>query len=178
MNNDIKAVLVTEDEINKLCKDLGNKIYNDYKDKNPLVIGLLKGCQPFMSDLLKNINCLCEIDYMKVSSYCGTKSTGSITIKKDIDADITGRDVILVDDIVETGYTISCVVQNLMQRGAKSVNICCLLDKPAGRKKDVVIKYPGMCVPDEFVVGYGLDYNEKYRNLNYIGVLKEEVYQK
>lgn len=177
MMNDIKEVLVTPQEIEQLCEKLGHQIEKDYQGKSPLIIGLLKGCQPFMANVIKYINCYIQIDYMKVSSYVGTKST-ELVIKKDLDIDVKGLDIILIDDIVDSGRTISEVVSLLKNRGAKSVEVCCLLDKPDGRVVPVEIKYPGLWVPNKFVVGYGLDYNELYRNLPFIGVLKEEVYQK
>ncbi|MGM9971515.1 MAG: hypoxanthine phosphoribosyltransferase [Anaeroplasmataceae bacterium] len=177
MKNDIKEILVTEQEIESLCERIGHQIENDYKDKKPLIVGLLKGCQPFMANVIKYINCYIQIDYMKVSSYSGTCS-GELVINKDLDISVEGKDVILIDDIVDTGRTIDKVSNLLKNRGAKSVEICCLLDKPDGRIVPVDVKYPGLWVPNKFVVGYGLDYNELYRNLPYIGVLKEEVYQK
>lgn len=177
MNNDIKKILVSEEEIQDICQKLGKQITEDYDGKYPILIGLLKGCEPFFSDLSKNIKTYCSIDYMRVSSYEGTASTGNVQIKADISLDIKGRDVIIVDDIVDTGKTCLYIKNLLLQRGAKSVELCCLLDKPEGRVVDVDVKYIGGCVPNEFVVGYGLDYNELYRNLPYIGVLKEEVYK-
>ena len=177
MNNDIKEILVSAQEIEALCEKLGKQIENDYKDKAPLIVGLLKGCQPFMANVIKYINIYTQIDYMKVSSYVGTKST-DLVVKKDLDIDVAGLDVIVVDDIVDSGRTISKVVNLLKSRGANSVEVCCLLDKPDGRVVPVEVKYPGLWVPNKFVVGYGLDYNELYRNLPYIGVLKEEIYTK
>lgn len=177
MNNDIKEVLVTAEQIEQLCEKLGHQIEKDYKDKSPLIVGLLKGCQPFMANVIKYINCYIQIDYMKVSSYVGTKST-ELVVKKDLDIDVKGLDIIVIDDIVDSGRTINEIVNLLKSRGANSVEVCCLLDKPDGRVVPVEVKYPGLWVPNKFVVGYGLDYNELYRNLPYIGVLKEEVYQK
>ncbi len=175
---DIKKILVSKEEIEEICYRLGTKISEDYSDKSPVFIGLLKGCQPFMSDLMKHFTNYCEIDYMKVSSYHGTSSTGKLIIKKDIDCDIVGKDVIIIDDIVDTGVTISSIFELFKTRGVNSIEVCALLDKPEGRTVDVNVKYVGMNVPNEFVVGYGLDYNEIYRNLPYIGVLKEDVYKK
>lgn len=178
MHNDIKKTVVSTNMLNAICVRLGKQISEDYANKKPLIIGLLKGCQPFVSDLLKNISVYCYIDYMTVSSYEGTSSVGSITIKKDLETNIEGLDVIVVDDIVDTGVTISSIRDLLLQRGASSVSVCTLLDKKEGRKVNVDVKYVGMPVPNEFVVGYGLDYNGLYRNLPYIGVLKEEIYKK
>jgi len=173
MINDIKKVSVTEEEIKLIVERLGKQINEDYKGKNPLFIGLLKGCMPFMADLLKHISIDCTINYLTCSSYAGTESTGSITVKGEV-PDVKGRDVIVVDDILDSGRTINAVKNLFMHNGAKSVSICILLDKPDGR----VVKpsYVGGLVPNEFVVGYGLDYNEHYRNLPFIGVLKEEIY--
>ncbi len=178
MNKDIKRVIVSESDLAAICKRLGQQISNDYAGKKPLIVGLLKGCQPFVSDLMKNIDIYCYVDYMTVSSYHGTASCGTITIKKDLDTDIKGMDVIIVDDIVDTGITISNITEILYKRGANSIEVMALLDKKEGRQVDVNVKYIGMPVPNEFVVGYGLDYDGLYRNLPYIGVLKEEVYQK
>lgn len=178
MENDIQKIIISAKEIEGICERLGNQISNDYVGKKPIFIGLLKGCEPFISDLFKHIKCYSQIEYMKVSSYYGACSTGNILIKQDITRSIEGEDIILVDDIVDTGRTIYEIVQLLKSRNAKSVNVCCLLDKPEGRTMDVSVKYVGSRVPNEFVVGYGLDYNEYYRNLPYIGVLKEEIYLK
>jgi len=177
MMNDIKKVLVTKDEIDAIAKRLGEQISVDYKDKNPLFIGLLKGAIPFMTDLLKNVNVKCTLEYMKVSSYNGTASTGNVVIKGEMPK-IEGRHVVIVDDILETGRTLRAVRELLLSIGAKSVAICVLLDKPDGRVVDISADYVGDLVPNEFVVGYGLDYNENYRNLPFIGILKEEVYSK
>lgn len=177
MINDIEKVVLSTEKIQGICKQLGNRISKDYEGKNPLFIGLLKGCEPFISDLLKYVDIYCEVDYMKVSSYEGTESSGHIIIKSDINTDLSGRDIIVVDDIVDTGRTTLYIKELLQKRGAKSVSICCLLDKPEGRVVDVAVEYIGENIPKEFVVGYGLDYNERYRNLPYIGVLKEEIYR-
>lgn len=177
ITDDIKKVLVTAEEIEELCTRLGKKINEDYEGRDPLIIGLLKGCQPFMADLMKHIDGYVKVDYMKVSSYHGTTS-GTLAITKDVDVNVKGEDIIVVDDIVDTGKTIKAVADLLKGRGAKSVEFCCLLDKPENRCCDVHVKYPGAQIPSEFVVGYGLDYNELYRNLPYIGALKESVYRK
>ena len=173
MKNDIKKVILSEQDIKDICVRLGKQISVDYENKNPLVIGLLKGCEPFVSDLLKCVNTYCEIEYMRVSSYQGTESSGHIVIKSDVFADLIGRDVIIVDDIVDTGRTILYIKNLLLKRGAKSVSVCCLLDKPEGRKVDITVEYTGTTVPKEFVVGYGLDYDEYYRNLPYIGYIEK-----
>lgn len=177
MQNDIKKISVSEEDIVEIVKRLGSEISRDFEGRNPLFIGLLKGCNPFMTDLLKHINIYCNLDYMKVSSYDGTSSTGNVTLKSAM-PNVEGREVILVDDILDTGRTLVAVKDLLFANGAKSVTICVLLDKPEGRIVDIEPAYVGGLVPNEFVVGYGLDYNELYRNLPYIGVLKEEVYTK
>lgn len=178
MKNDIKKVSVSEEQIEEMLTRLGKEITNDYAGKEPLFMGLLKGCNPFMVDLLKHIDLYCTVGYMDVSSYAGTKSTGNVRINHDLDTNVEGKDIIVVDDILDTGRTLNAVVKLLKARGANSVKLCVLLDKPEGRVAPISADYIGGLVPNEFVVGYGLDYNEKYRNLPYIGVLKEEVYSK
>ena len=175
MHNDIKKISLNEEQIEEIVSRLGKEISNDYNGKEPLFIGILKGCIPFMPDLLKNVSINCTLDYLRVSSYEGTKSSGKITIKGDIPS-VKDKDVIIVEDILDTGRTLMNVRNLLLEEGAKSVNICVLLDKPEGRIVDIKADYVGGHVPNEFVVGCGLDYNEKYRNLPYIGVLKEEIY--
>lgn len=177
MRNDIKEVVLSAEQIHQICLKLGKKISCDYEGKNPLFIGLLKGCQPFISDLLKCVDIYCEVDFMRVSSYEGTESSGHIIIKSDVTTDLSNRHIVVVDDIVDTGRTTLYIRELLQKRGAKSVAICCLLDKPEGRIVDVEVEYIGQNIPNAFVVGYGLDYNERYRNLPYIGILKEEIYQ-
>lgn len=177
LNNDVEKILVTEDAIYEKCKELGNKITNDYQDKDLLLIGLLKGCNPFMADLARNINLPLEVAYMVVSSYHGgTESTLEVQIKYDLEIPIRGRNVLIVEDIVDTGNTITTVIDILKHRGANSVEVVTLLDKPEGRQKAFTPKYIGFTIPKEFVIGYGLDYQEKYRNLPYVGVLKPEIY--
>ncbi|AUD62219.1 hypoxanthine phosphoribosyltransferase [Tenericutes bacterium MO-XQ] len=177
MHNDISEILVSEKEIDHICTELGQTLTHDYKDKNPILIGLLKGCVPFMSDLSKKIELKVDMAYMSVSSYHGgISSSGDVKIKMDLDISVSGRHVIIVEDIVDTGNTIVTIVELLKHRGALSVEIATLLDKPEGRTKPYVPKYVGKTIPKLFVVGYGLDYNEYYRNLPYVGVLKPEVY--
>ncbi|MCF7930550.1 MAG: hypoxanthine phosphoribosyltransferase [Acholeplasmataceae bacterium] len=177
MNNDISKVLVTEQEIVQICKTLGGKITKDYQDKQPILIGLLKGCMPFMSDLSRQIDLKFDMAYMSVSSYHGgIASSGDVKIKMDLDISIKGRDVLIVEDIVDTANTIVTIVELFKHRGANSVKIVTLLDKPEGRLRPFEPEYVGRVIPKEFVVGYGLDYNEYYRNLPYVGVLKPEIY--
>lgn len=177
MNNDIKKISVSKEEIQEICRRLGSQISKDFKGKIPHFLGLLNGCNPFMVDLLKEVTIPCTLDYIKVSSYEGTASTGNVQIKGDAPI-VKDRDVIIVDDILDTGRTLKAVKELILSLGAKSVTICVLLDKPEGRVVQIEPWYVGGLVPNEFVVGYGLDYNELYRNLPYIGVLKEEVYSK
>jgi len=177
MHNDISKVLVTEQEIVQICKTLGAQITTDYQDKQPILIGLLKGCMPFMSDLSRQINLKFDMAYMSVSSYHGgIASSGDVKIKMDLDISIKGRDVLIVEDIVDTANTIVTIIELFKHRGADSVKIVTLLDKPDGRLRPFEPEYVGRVIPKEFVVGYGLDYNEYYRNLPYVGVLKPEIY--
>ncbi len=178
MHKDIAEILVSESEIQAICKTMGQAITNDYRDKNPLIVGLLKGCVPFLSDLSKEMDFLFEIAYMSVSSYHGgIASSGDVKIKMDLDISVHGRDVLIVEDIVDTANTIVTIVELLKHRGAKSVEIATLLDKPTGRIRPYVPAYIGKTIPKAFVVGYGLDYEEYYRNLPYVGILKPEVYK-
>lgn len=173
---DIERVLVSEEEISNLCARLGAQISQDYAGKKLLLISVLKGAVVFMADLMRNITCDCEIDFMAVSSYSGAKTTGVVKFKKDLDINPDGQDILLVEDILDSGITLSYLSQVLLQRNAASIKICAFLDKPANRQADITADYVGKIIPDEFVVGYGLDYNEKYRNLPYVGVLSPKVY--
>ncbi|MBB6447456.1 hypoxanthine phosphoribosyltransferase [Bacillus benzoevorans] len=177
MKNDIEKVLLSEEEIQNKVRELGVQLTEDYQDKFPLVIGVLKGAMPFMSDLIKRIDVFLEMDFMDVSSYGhSTVSSGEVKIVKDLNTSVEGRDILIVEDIIDSGLTLSYLVQLFQYRKAKSVKIVTLLDKPTGRKADIKADYAGFIVPDAFVVGYGLDYAEKYRNLPYIGILKPYVY--
>jgi hypoxanthine phosphoribosyltransferase/bifunctional protein TilS/HprT len=179
LEKDIKKILVTENEIREICQKLGKQITKDYEGKKPLIVGLLKGCMPFMTELMKSIDLYVEIELMGVQSYHGgTSSTGDVKITRDLDIPVKGRDVIIAEDIVDTAKTISVISKLLKYRGANSVEVVTLLDKPAGRVVEFKPKYVGTLIPKEFVVGFGLDYDEMYRNLPYVGVLKEEVYSK
>lgn len=175
MNNDIEKVLISEEELASIVAQLGAKISEDYKDKNLLMVSVLKGSVVFMSDLMRAVDIPCEIDFMSVSSYGDkTKSSGTVRILKDLDRDISGYDVLLVEDILDSGKTLSYLMELLYARNPASIRICTLFDKPERREVDIFADYKGISVPDEFIVGYGLDYAEKYRNLPYIGVLKKE----
>ena len=178
MDSILKEILVSEDDINKRVVELGEMITKDYIDKDLVVIGILKGAVIFMSELVKNIKLPITMDFMAVSSYGkSTVSTGEVRIIKDLDFSVEGKELLVVEDIIDTGLTLSYLIDNLKKRGANSVKVCTLLDKPDRRTVGVEVDYLGFEIPDEFVVGYGLDYAERYRNLPYIGALKEEVYK-
>ncbi|MDY0210356.1 MAG: hypoxanthine phosphoribosyltransferase [Acholeplasma sp.] len=180
LEKDIESILVTEAQIHDITIKLGKQITEDYKHVNrPILLGLLKGCVPFMSDLAKHIDLKIEIEYMDVSSYHGTiTSSGDVKIRKDMNTSVAGRDILIAEDIVDTGKTLDTIVKLLTHRGANSVEVVTLLDKPAGRIIPFTPKYIGVTIPKAFVVGYGLDYDELYRNLPYVGILKQEIYKK
>ena len=178
LNKDIKEVLVTEEQLKEVNERLGAKITEDFKDKNLLVVGILKGSIYFMTDLTRYIDLPLKLDFLAVSSYGGgTSSSGAVKILKDIDINLEGYDILLVEDILDSGSTLHYVCEMLKTRKPKSVSIVTLLDKPERRVVDLTPDYVGCQVPDEFVVGYGLDYDQKYRNLPYIGSLKREIYE-
>src|SRR5690625_2349790 len=177
MHNEIKEILISEEEIQAKCKEIGEQLTKEYKGKFPLAIGVLKGAMPFMADVLRHIETHLEMDFMDVSSYVsGTRSTGEGKIVQDLDTKEAGRDVVIIEDIIDSRMTIQYLVDLFKYRKANSVKIVTLLDKPSGRTADIQADLIGFEVPDAFVVGYGLDYNEKYRNLPYIGILKPEIY--
>lgn len=179
LEQDVKKVLFSAEEITERCKVLGKQITEDYSARGevPLLVALLKGSIPFLSELIKYIDLPVEIDFMDVSSYDGTESVGEVHVLKDLDRAIKNESILIVEDIVDTGRTLESVSNLLKYKGAKDVRICTLLDKPERRIKSVQVEYSGFNCPNEFVIGFGLDFNEKYRNLPYIGVLKEELYQ-
>lgn len=178
MNKDVARILVSEDEIIRRSTELGKQISEDYKDtKAPILVALLKGSVPFLAELMKHIELDIEYDFMDVSSYEGTESIGDIRILKDLDRSIRGENVLLVEDIVDTGRTLKTVKKLMKDKGASDVKIVSLLDKPDRRVVDIQAEYVGFTIPNEFVIGYGLDFNQKYRNLPYVGVLKEECYK-
>lgn len=177
MHDDIEKVIITEKEIEEKCAEIGKTLTTEYEGKFPLLIGVLKGATPFMADLCRQIDTHVELDFMDVSSYgSGMRSSGEVKIVKDLDSKVEGRDLIIVEDIIDSGLTLSYLVDLFRYRKAKSVKIVTLLDKPEGRTIDLHVDIVGFKVPNEFVVGYGLDYNERYRNLPYIGILKSSVY--
>ncbi|HEM4133412.1 TPA: hypoxanthine phosphoribosyltransferase [Streptococcus suis] len=179
LDKDIKKTLVSEEEIVAKCKELGQILATDYADKNPILVGILKGSIPFMAELMKHIDAHVETDYMVVSSYHGgTESCGTVKIIKDLDNSVAGRYIIFVEDIIDTGRTLKELKELFALRQAASIKIATLLDKPEGRVVEIEPDYTCFTIPNEFVVGFGLDYDENYRNLPYVGVLKEEVYTK
>ncbi|MBW7454409.1 hypoxanthine phosphoribosyltransferase [Paenibacillus sepulcri] len=179
MLNDIQEVLYDADQIQQKVSELGAIISREFEGRNPLVICVLKGAFIFMSDLVKTIDIPLEIDFMAVSSYGqSTKTSGVVKIIKDLDSPVQGRDIVIVEDIIDSGLTLSYLIDVLERRNAKSVTLVALFDKPTGRKVELEADYKGFVLPDAFVVGYGLDYAEKYRNLPLIGILKPEIYEK
>ena len=176
MHEDIERVLLSKEEIENKVSEIGAQITADYEGKYPVFVGILKGCFVFMADLLRHVDVTCTMDFMAVSSYSGTKTTGAVKINKDLQHDIKERHVILVEDILDSGITLNYIKNYLSVREPASIKIATLLDKPARRQADIKADYACFEVPDAFVVGYGLDYNEKYRNLPYIGILKPEIY--
>ena len=174
----VKYVLVSEEEIAEITKKIGEKISADYKGKQLVLVGMLKGAMPFMMELAKRITIPVEMDFIQTSSYHGgTSSTTAVMFKKDIETNVVDKHVLLVDDVVDTAKTITKVLDIFKNRGAASIELCCLLDKPEGRVVPYEPKYTGKVIPNEFVIGYGLDYNEYYRNLPYVAVVKDEVYK-
>jgi hypoxanthine phosphoribosyltransferase len=176
MTQDIERILISQEELEAKVAEIGRRITEDFRDKDPIFVGVLKGCFIFMADLMRHVDIKCSMDFMAVSSYSGTSSTGAVKINKDLSQDIEGRHVIIVEDILDSGVTLCYLKRYLLGRRPASVTIVTLLDKPARRKADVYADYSCFEVPDAFVVGYGLDYNEHYRNLPFIGVLKPEIY--
>ena len=178
MERDIQQILISEEEIQNKVRELGQILTEEYKDKNPVVVGVLKGVVAFYADMIRQIKCPCQLDFMWISSYSGTNSKG-MTVRQDVTADITGRHVLILEDIYDTGNSLTFTYNHLLSKNPASLKICTLLDKPERRKEGITLQadYVGFTVPNEFVVGYGLDYNEKYRNLPYVGILKPEAYQ-
>ena len=179
MDQDILKVLITQDEIQARTQELGDRLYERFQDKNPMFVGVLNGCFIFMADLVRAAQLKSEVEFIGLSSYKNaTKSSGSVQITRDLQRDINGRDIIVVEDILDSGNTLAFLKDYMLAKGAKSITIVTLLDKPARREKAITADLAGFVVPDEFVVGYGLDYCQQYRNMPYIGVLKPEVYTK
>ena len=180
MKNDIKEVLLSEEQIRDKVKELAAELSREYAGKDPVFVGVLKGVVVFFADIIRYIDIPCQIDFMNISSYSGTTSTGRTEIRKDVSVDIKGRHVVILEDIFDTGTSLTFTVNHLLNKEPASLKVCTFLDKPDRRRPGVTLKpeYVGYTIPNEFVVGYGLDYNEHYRNLPYIGILKPEVYEK
>lgn len=176
MEEAIERILISKEEIERHVAQIGAQITADYDGKDPIFVGVLKGCFIFMADLMRHVKIDCSMDFMAVSSYKGTTSTGAVKINKDLSEDIGGRHIILVEDILDSGVTLNYLKNYLLVRQPASIAVATLMDKPARRKADIYADYSCFEIPDAFVVGYGLDYNERYRNLPYIGVLKPEIY--
>jgi hypoxanthine phosphoribosyltransferase len=177
MQDDIQSVLFSEEDLKKIVTQLGRKISSDYEGKNLLMVSILKGSVVFLTDLMRSVTVPCMIDFMSVSSYgSGVKTSGVVKILKDLDIDLKGYDVLVVEDILDSGLTLSYILELLKSRSPKSIRLCTLFDKPDRRTAEISADYVGAVVPDLFIVGYGLDYSQKYRNLPYVGVLKPEVY--
>ncbi len=180
MHHNILKILITEEQIKNRVVELGKQITEDYKGKDLVFVGVLKGVVVFFSDLVRAVDLPCEFDFMWVSSYQGTNSTGKLVVKRDVSADLKDRHVVILEDIFDTGNSLEFTYNHLLTKEPASVRICTFLDKPERRRAGVTVKadYVGFTVPNEFVVGYGMDFNELYRNLPYIGVLKPEAYEK
>ena len=180
MDKDIQQVLLTEEQIKNRIDELGQILTEEYADKNPVIVGVLKGVVVFYADMVRKIKAPCQMDFMWISSYEGTNSTGKMVVKRDVSGDLKGRHVLILEDIFDTGNSLGFVVNHLLEKEPASLKICTLLDKPERRNPEVTLKadYVGFTIPNAFVVGYGLDYNEQYRNLPYVGILKPEVYEK
>ena len=180
MTENIEKVLLTEEQVQTRIRELAEVLSKEYADKDPVFVGVLKGVVMFFGDIVKRIDIPCEIDFMWISSYSGTNSTGSMMVKRDLSADIQGRHVVILEDIFDTGNSLEFTYHHLLSKQPASLKICTLLDKPERRNPTVTVKpdYTGFVIPNEFVVGYGLDFNEHYRNLPYVGVLKPEAYEK
>ena len=180
MRNDIKEVLLSEEQIQAKVKELAAQISEEYAGKDPVFIGVLKGVVVFFADMIRNIDIPCQIDFMNIASYSGTTSTGRTEIRKDVSVDIKGRHVVILEDIFDTGTSLTFTVNHLLNKEPASLKVCTFLDKPDRRRPGVTLQpeYVGYTIPNEFVVGYGLDFNEHYRNLPYIGILKPEIYEK
>lgn len=180
MEKDILKVLITEQALQERIGQLGKELTEAYRDKDPVIVGVLKGVVIFYADMIRQIQVPCQMDFMWISSYSGTASTGAMEVKRDVTADIRGRHVLILEDIYDTGNSLDFTYRHLLSKGPASLKICTLLDKPERRKPGITLKpdYVGFTVPNEFVVGYGLDFNEHYRNLPYVGILKPEAYEK
>ena len=178
MERDVQEILISEQQLKDKIQELADQVYQEYADKNPIFIGVLKGVVVFYADFIRAFKAPCHLDFMWISSYVGTESTGKMLVRQDLTADLKGRHVVILEDIYDTGNSLSFVYNHILSKEPASLKVCTLLDKPEGRKPGITLKadYTGFVIPNAFVVGYGLDYNEKYRNLPYVGILKPEVY--
>lgn len=178
MEKDILEVLLTEQQIQERIRELGEVLTAEYADKDPIIVGVLKGVVVFYADMIRQIKIPCQMDFMWLSSYSGTNTTGQMQVKRDLSADIEGRHVLILEDIYDTGTSLDFTYRHLLAKKPASLKICTLLDKPERRKPGITLKpdYVGFTIPNAFVVGYGLDFNEHYRNLPYVGILKPEAY--
>ncbi len=179
MERDIQQILITQQQLQEKVQELADRVYQDYGGKNPVFIGVLKGVVVFYADFIRAFPGPCQLDFMWISSYSGTESTGNMLVRQDVSANLKGRHVVILEDIYDTGSSLQFVYQHLLAKEPASLKICTLLDKPERRKSGITLQadYTGFVIPNAFVVGYGLDFNEKYRNLPYVGILKPEAYQ-
>ncbi len=180
MHNDVERILLSEEQIKTRVQELGRELTKEYADKNPVFVGVLKGVVVFYADMVRAFEGKCQMDFMWISSYAGTQSTGEMIVRKDVSADLEGRHVVILEDIFDTGRSLDFTYRHLLSKKPASVKICTLLDKPERREPGISLQadYVGFTIPNAFVVGYGLDYNEQYRNLPYVGILKPEIYSK
>ena len=180
MDKDIQQILLTQEQIQQHIDELGEILSRDYAGKDPVIVGVLKGVVVFYADMIRKLTVPCQMDFMWISSYVGTNSSGTMQVRQDITSDIRGRHVLILEDIYDTGTSLDFTYRHLLEKNPASLKICTLLDKPERRKPGITLQpdYTGFTIPNAFVVGYGLDYNEHYRNLPYIGILKPEVYEK
>jgi len=180
MDQDIQEVLISEEQLQNRIRALGEELSRDYADKDPIFVGVLKGVVIFFADMVRQVKVPCQFDFMWISSYAGTQSSGQMQVRRDVSADLKGRHVVILEDIYDTGRSLDFTYRHLLSKEPASLKICTLLDKPSRRLPGITLQpdYVGFTVPNAFVVGYGLDYNEHYRNLPYIGVMKPEVYNK
>ena len=179
MERNIKEILLTDEQIKTRIRELGEELTREYADKNPVIVGVLKGVVVFYADMIREIKVPCQLDFMWISSYAGTNSSGNMQVKRDVTVDIKDRHVLILEDIFDTGNSLDYTYRHLMFKQPASLKICTLLDKPERRKAGITVKadYTGFVIPNEFVVGYGLDFNEHYRNLPFVGILRPEVYE-
>lgn len=178
MERDVQEILITEQQLKDKVQELADLVYQEYADKNPIFVGVLKGVVVFYADFIRAFKAPCQLDFMWISSYAGTESTGNMLVRQDLTTDIKGRHVVILEDIYDTGTSLNFVYNHILAKEPASLKICTLLDKPERRRSGITLKadYTGYVIPNAFVIGYGLDYNEKYRNLPYVGILKPEVY--